>query len=133
MQLSRLYALRFNAAEQERRQRVWRILCRSFFQRYIEPGDTVLDIGAGYCEFINEIDCGRRIALDPSADVRRYAGPAVEVVQGVCTSLDALVDATVDVVFASNVFEHVYYPWFWRALSVALRGVPWGLFRRLTF
>ena len=27
----------------------------------------------------------------------------------------------------------VYYPWFWRALSVALRGVPWGLFRRLRF
>ena len=27
----------------------------------------------------------------------------------------------------------VYYPWFWRALSVALRGVPWGLFKRLRF
>ena len=27
----------------------------------------------------------------------------------------------------------VYYPWFWRALSVALRGVPWSLFKRLRF
>ena len=107
MQLSRLYALRFNPAEQERKRRVWRVLCRSFFQHYVEPGDTVLDIGAGSCEFINQIDCGRRIALDPSADVRRYAGPGVEIVQGVCTSLDALADATVDVVFASNVFEHL--------------------------
>jgi len=27
----------------------------------------------------------------------------------------------------------VYYPRFWRALSVALRGVPWSLFKRLRF
>jgi ubiquinone/menaquinone biosynthesis C-methylase UbiE len=107
VQLPRLYALRFSAAEQERKERVWRVLCRSFFQRYVRPGDTVLDVGAGYCEFINQIECRRRIALDPSADVRRYADPAVEAVQGVSTDLDALGDATVDVVFASNVFEHL--------------------------
>src|SRR5262249_51012997 len=87
--------------------RVWRVLCRSFFQRYIGPGDTVLDVGAGYCEFINQIECRRRIALDPSADVRRHAHPDVEVLQGSSADLDALPDATVDVVFASNVFEHL--------------------------
>jgi short-subunit dehydrogenase len=27
----------------------------------------------------------------------------------------------------------VYYPWFWRGLCVALRTVPWGLFKRLKF
>ena len=27
----------------------------------------------------------------------------------------------------------VYYPWFWRALCVALRGVPWALFKRSRF
>jgi SAM-dependent methyltransferase len=107
VRLPRLYALRFSAADQERKGRVWRVLCRSFFQRYIKPEDTVLDVGAGYCEFINQIECRRRIALDPSAEVRRHAHPDVEVLQGSSTDLDALHDATVDVVFASNVFEHL--------------------------
>lgn len=107
MELPRLYALRFNAAEQERKQRVWRVLCRSFFQRYVEPDATVLDVGAGHCEFINAIACRRRIALDLSAEVRQHASPGVEVVQGACTDLAALGDGTVDVVFASNIFEHL--------------------------
>jgi SAM-dependent methyltransferase len=107
LELPRLYALRFNAAEQERKQRVWRVLCRSFFQRYVEPDATVLDVGAGHCEFINAIACRRRIALDLSAEVRQHASPGVEVVQGACTDLAALGDGTVDVVFASNIFEHL--------------------------
>jgi SAM-dependent methyltransferase len=107
LELPRLYALRFNAAEQERKQRVWRVLCRSFFQRYVEPDATVLDVGAGHCEFINAIACRRRIALDLSAEVRQHASPGVEVMQGVCTDLTALGDGTVDVVFASNIFEHL--------------------------
>lgn len=107
MELPRLYALRFNAAEQERKQRVWRVLCRSFFQRYVEPDATLLDVGAGQCEFINAIACRRRIALDLSAEVRQYAGPGVEVVQGISTDLEVLGEGTVDIVFASNVLEHL--------------------------
>ena len=107
MRLSRLYALRFNPNEQERKYRVWGVLCRSFFQRYIKPDDTVLDLGAGYCEFINQIVCGRRIAQDLSEDVRLHAAPGVEIVQGTGTELGALATGTVDVVFASNVFEHL--------------------------
>lgn len=104
---ARLYALRFNLNEKERKDRVWRVLCRSFFQRYINEDDTVLDIGAGYCEFINHIVCCRRIALDLSEEVRIYAGPGVEVVQGTSTDLSALPNNTIDVAFASNFFEHL--------------------------
>lgn len=104
---ARLYALRFNLNEKERKDRVWRVLCRSFFQRYINEDDTVLDIGAGYCEFINHIVCRRRIALDLSEEVRIYAGPGVEVVQGTSTDLNALPNNTIDVAFASNFFEHL--------------------------
>jgi hypothetical protein len=53
--LSKLYSVRFAAHEKERKDRVRRVLCRHFLQRYIEPECTVLDIGAGYCEFINHI------------------------------------------------------------------------------
>ena len=107
VRLPRLYALRFNPDEQDRKRRVWQVLCESFFQRYVRPEDTVLDLGAGYCEFINQIVCRRRIALDLSEEVGRHAGPGVEVMQGAATDLGALADATVDVVFASNFFEHL--------------------------
>ena len=107
MKLPRLYALRFNPGEQERKQRVWRVLCRSFFQRYVKPEDTVLDLGACYCEFINQIACRRRIALDLSDEVRLHAAAGVEVVQAASTDLRALPSGTVDVAFASNFFEHL--------------------------
>jgi SAM-dependent methyltransferase len=82
------------------------VLCHYFFQRYIRDGDTVLDVGAGYCEFINHIVCRRRIALDVSEEVRAHANPGVEVVQGSSMDLSALVEQ-VDVAFVSNFFEHL--------------------------
>lgn len=105
--LPRLYALRFNRREKERKARVWSVLCRSFFQRYINERDTVLDIGAGYCEFINHIVCRRRLALDHSEDIRAHAAAGVEVIRGASTDLRPLPDEAIDVVFASNFFEHL--------------------------
>jgi len=105
--LSRQYAARFDAAEKARKARVWKVLCEGFFQRYVRPEDTVLDVGAGYCEFINHIVCRRRLALDLSDDVRLHAAPGVEVIQGRSTEIDALAAETVDVAFASNFFEHL--------------------------
>jgi SAM-dependent methyltransferase len=107
LDLDALYGERFNAREAEVKARVWDTLCRHFFQRYVRDDDTVVDLGAGMCEFINTIRCGRRIAVDPSPAVRRFAGPDVEVLQAESTDLGALADATVDVVFASNFFEHL--------------------------
>ncbi len=107
MNLQRLYTLRFSLEEKERKDRVWRVLCQNFFQRYIGEGDTVLDIGAGYCEFINHIVCRRRIALDVCQEVRFHAGAGVEVVGGTSTDLHALPDNAIDVAFASNFFEHL--------------------------
>jgi SAM-dependent methyltransferase len=107
MRLSRLYAVRFDAHEKVRKARVWRVLCRTFFQRYIRESDTVLDLGAGYCEFINHVACRRKIAFDMSDDVSRHAGPGVEVISGMATDLGAVADGSIDVVFASNFFEHL--------------------------
>jgi len=107
VRLSRLYAVRFTPGEKARKDAVWRVLCRSFFQRYVGEEDTVLDVGAGYCEFINHIVCRRKLALDLSEEVRAHAAPGVEVLQGLSTDLRMLVAGTVDVAFASNFFEHL--------------------------
>jgi SAM-dependent methyltransferase len=102
-----LYDHRFDSAERAEKARLWRTLCRSFFQRYIRPDDTVLDVGAGFCEFVNNIHCRRRLAVDASEDVRRHAAPGVEVVLCRADRMAAIADDTVDVGFASNFFEHL--------------------------
>lgn len=105
--LSALYSERFKARERERKLAVWRVLCRHFFQRYVRPEDTVLDLGAGHCEFINTIRCRERIAVDGNPEVRRWAGEGVRVVLATSVHLAEVGDASVDVVFCSNFLEHL--------------------------
>jgi SAM-dependent methyltransferase len=102
-----LYERRFSPADRRAKAAVWRVLCEDFFQRYVGPEDTVLDVGAGLCEFINHIRCGRKLALDLQEEVRRFAAPDVQVHCGPSDDLGWIAPESVDVVFASNVFEHL--------------------------
>lgn len=102
-----LHAHRFDAAARAAKARVWAVLCAEFFQRWVEPQATVLDLGAGYCEFINHIRAGRKLAVDGNPEVTAWAAPAVEARCGRADQLDWIADGSVDVVFASNVFEHL--------------------------
>ncbi len=104
--IAALYEARFDVAAREARARVWRVLCDEFFQRYVSPQDTVLDLGAGACEFINNVRAGTKLAIDESRDLARHAAPGVRCHQGSGADLSWLEDESVDVVFASNVFEH---------------------------
>ena len=96
----------FSDAEIVQRKALWRVLVTHFFQRYVEPGDTVLDIGSGWGEFINEIRARRRAAIDVSDEYRRYHEPGLLYSLQSCCQM-GFKDAAVDVVFASNVFEHL--------------------------
>lgn len=102
-----LYEKRFGERERSQKATVWRVLCRSFFQRYVRPTDTVLDIGAGYCEFINNIVCQRKYAVDISQETRTFAGPGVEVLVRPANDLSCFAAESIDVVFASNLLEHL--------------------------
>lgn len=106
-QLARLYQARFSDAEVRAKDRVWSILCRDFFSRYVKRSDRVLDVAAGYCEFINHIECATKVALDANPDVARYAAPGVTVVVGDCRDMTALPAESFDVAFVSNFFEHL--------------------------
>ena len=105
-ELRGLYARRFESAEVQR-QDIWEVLCSDFFQRWVPPDATVLDVAAGHCEFINNIRAGRKLAVDLNPDVAVRAAPDVET--HVCRSDDmaALPDDSVDRAFVSNFFEHV--------------------------
>jgi SAM-dependent methyltransferase len=105
--LSHLYRERFAGEDAAFKERAWRVLCDRVFQRYVDPSDTVVDLGAGRCEFINAIRCQHKIAVDLNPDVARHAVGA-RVVQSSSTNLPMIDTDSVDVVFTSNFLEHLH-------------------------
>jgi SAM-dependent methyltransferase len=90
-----------------RRETLWATLCASYFQGLIEPEFHVLDLGAGYANFINNIRCRTRTAVDVWPGLARHVRDGVIAHVGCVTDLAFLPDASVDFVFASNLFEHL--------------------------
>ena len=105
--LKRLYEQRFQPMERQQKNELWRVLCQSFFQKYVSDSDTVVDLGAGYCEFINNIRCANKIAVDLNEETVNFAAEEVRVVLVPVSNLSPLEDGTVDVTFCSNLFEHL--------------------------
>ena len=93
--------------EDKRRDVLWTALWRYRFSAMVDAGDAVLDLGAGYCNFINSVTARRRIAVDAWADFPRHLAPGIEHNVGSVTDLDFLQDGSVDFAFASNLFEHL--------------------------
>lgn len=78
-----------------------------YLKKFIPRDGSVLDLGAGYCDFINNVEAKNKIAVDYSPDLRKYAGEGVRIVNSSATDLKLLEDGTLDVVFASNLLEHL--------------------------
>jgi SAM-dependent methyltransferase len=104
--LSHLYRERFSEGDIAFKKEMWDVLCERVFQRYVQPSDTVLDLGAGRCEFINAINAAEKIAVDINPDLAKYARGA-RVVQTPSTDLGPIDSGTVDVAFSSNFLEHL--------------------------
>lgn len=105
--LDRLYQLRFPATELARKNAIWKALCRGFFQHHVDAAGSIVDIGAGYCEFINNIDAARKIAVDLNPDLRRFAAPDVRIINTPSTAIGELANGSIDTVFISNFLEHL--------------------------
>ncbi|GIF49558.1 methyltransferase family protein [Asanoa ferruginea] len=105
-ELAKLYDDRFDAVELESKRVLWEALCRGFFDRYVGPDDTVVDLAAGTCEFSNAIRAKRKIAVDLNPDTPKFAVDA-DVVVAPSDDMPQIGDGSVDVVFTSNFFEHL--------------------------
>ena len=106
--IKRLYDARFNTIERVRKNELWAILCKNFLVQFIKSTDTVVDLGAGYCEFINNIHAKRRIAVDIKNDVKESAQTGVEIVVGSTKNIRRLFQPnSIDIIFISNLLEHL--------------------------
>jgi len=105
---TQMYRRRFSDRELQRQGAFWRPIC-GYLQRYVNPDGVTLDLGAGFCHFINNIRSREKIALDVNAEsLRCYADKAVRIVVASGADLSAIPSASVDTVFASNVYEHFH-------------------------
>ena len=89
-----------------RRATVWKAIAR-----HLEPNvpkdSHVLELGAGYCHWINNVRATRRVAVDLWSELPLHAAPGVEaLVLDIAEGLESLAHASFDVVLASNLLEH---------------------------
>ena len=101
-----IYRQRFSEEETRRSRALWVPICR-YLERWIPEGAAVLDIGAGPCHFINQVRAASRIAVDINGEsLERHAAAGVRKVVASGAGLGAIEDTSIDVAFASNVYEH---------------------------
>lgn len=101
-----IYTDRFDK-NKDQRDVLWKILCKDYFQKFIKKDETVLDLAAGYCEFINNIETKNKIAVDLNPRTKKMATKGVKVYEALSTSLPKSLTGKVDTVFTSNFFEHL--------------------------
>lgn len=104
--LQKIYSARF-AGQQAYRNRIWQVLTLTFFSRWIKGADTVLDLGCGYGEFVNNVDAAKKFAMDLNPSARDYLRPDVHLLEQDCSQPWPLPSGSLNVVFTSNFFEHL--------------------------
>jgi len=105
--IAKLYTDRFERSGLERRIRVWKVLCNSFFSTLIPKNASVLELACGYGEFINNIPAASKLAVDINPDSAQYLASDVAFSNMSATDLASLGNDLVDIVFTSNFLEHL--------------------------
>lgn len=104
--LNKIYQIRFSGLE-EYRNAVWRILIKDFFNKWIQKGSAVLDLGCGYGEFINNVEGCQNHAMDLNPDTRRRLNEDIFFHEQDCSQPWSIDPESLDLIFTSNFFEHL--------------------------
>jgi SAM-dependent methyltransferase len=109
-----------------KRDALWRHLT-AYLAQFVAPGAAVLELGAGYCHFINRVPAARRVAVDIGPQILEAAAPGVESHQaGVLTFLQQTHAEQFDFILASNFFEHFDWGELHSLIPLVLRALRPG-------
>jgi SAM-dependent methyltransferase len=88
------------------RAKVWNAI-NEYLQQFLPDNPIVMDVGCGYGDFINGIKANKKYAIDLNAEIREYFSDQ-SIIFNAQSVLDEfpVEDKCLDVVFASNLFEH---------------------------
>ncbi|MEK7669401.1 MAG: methyltransferase domain-containing protein [Patescibacteria group bacterium] len=84
---------------------VWKEIVK-FLKKYIPENGVIIDLGAGYCDFINNIKADKKYAVDISPELSKFANKDTIQINQPAWNLFEIKNDSVDVMHASNLFEH---------------------------
>lgn len=89
------------------RTKVWRAIVDYISDKYLNSPGSALDLGCGYGDFINNLDCPDKVAIDLNPEAAKYLAPNIRFVEGAADNLSALESNSLDLIFSSNLLEHL--------------------------
>lgn len=108
------------------RRIVWEEIAR-YLKKYISSAAAIIELGSGYCDFINTINASKKYALDKYLDPRKYAEKNVTCLNGDSKIFNKTIkDSSLDVVFASNFLEHLNQEETEKYLDIAMKKLKMG-------
>jgi SAM-dependent methyltransferase len=105
-ELAAIYRARFGHRLEYRRA-VWKVLVDDLFTSRLGAPNTVLELGTGYGDFVNQCGAPVRYALDLNPDAKDYLDDDVTFLCQDARLPWNVPDESVDAVFTSNFFEHL--------------------------
>lgn len=107
--MQKLYDNRFEATEKERKNVIWKEICNYLNGKASKKYKVVVDIAAGYCDFINNVNYNcKKYAIDVNPDVKKYADKNVEAIVDNIENLSLhFKENSVSLFFMSNFLEHI--------------------------
>lgn len=90
--------------------KIWAVLTKEFFQPLINEQASVLDIGCGFCHFLNHLKAKEKVGVDANPLAINHAGKDVNLIHINDLSLKMLQNNHFDYVFMSNFLEHLESP-----------------------
>ena len=88
--LKSLYDTRFNSDEKRKKDGTWVEICKFICRKWGGINGVVVDIAAGYCDFINQIHASHtahKFAIDANPDVSEHKNDDVT---SICDSVDTI-------------------------------------------
>jgi len=106
-----------------KRDIAWKAIVR-YLEKYVFWDETVLDLGAGYCGFINNIEAKEKYALELDKKMLLNANKNVKKINAdILNFCGEGYENHFDVIFASNFFEHFND----EELKVVMRSIKYML------
>jgi len=107
--LKKLYSNRFDHKQIKAKSVLWKTLIEGFLQKHVGQNSVILDIGGGYCEFINQVQGREKYLIDFNPDSKIFADPDVNLLHIDILNLNEQksLNKRFDRIFISNFFEHL--------------------------
>lgn len=86
---------------------MWCAIVDYISKKYLKEPAAALDLGCGYGDFINNLKCPNKFAVDLNPDAANYLAPGIKFINSTADKLEAVESGSLDLIFSSNLLEHL--------------------------